>query len=259
MARKRNNNNKNEASSVPSHSKSHISKDTFSRGKNKNNKKPLKISAFEFSRTFDTELIKKRNLVFNHASGKWEKIRPVEEDNCKKAKESNQVFITKLCVKSTKKKILKSLSRFGKIDSIDFGKFKKEGGRNNNGFCFMKYVDEDGSKKALAAKTIEIDGSNVEIKLPLAQDPNLHALQILGINSFYNNADVRKHFSRFGKVVDVITIARCSSRVVYFSSPNTLSKAMDRGPHTINGVELQIRKVKNMVQEEDDSLKESPK
>jgi len=226
------------------------------RGVRREAQQPLKaFSAEDVLRALDRPKNSK-SMQFNHSTQKWQLCKMVEYDDCKKAKDSYQVFVRNLSPETTRLSIRKVFASFGEIKEVNIGDKKKRKGLKNLGFCFVVFNEESGFKNALEAASVELDGVEVSICETMSQNKQQHQIQIAGISSYYSNRDVRGYFSRFGRVVNVLTVQRVCSRLVAFDTAEAVERVCAQPRHAINQVPLTIRKVDYKMVEEEEKIAE---
>lgn len=176
--------------------------------------------------------------------------------------QNRKIFLGGLSYHTTDDTLTAFCSRFGKI--TDCLVMKNPEGKSR-GFGFVTYEDTSSVEEFMRARPHTIDDRQIDPKRAMPREEQnsseahltVKKLFVAGLREGINEEDLRKHFTRYGNVIEVLIMKDREGKprgfaFVTFDDYDAVDKAVLEKPHMVNGRPLDVKKAvpKEKMQED---------
>jgi len=158
--------------------------------------------------------------------------------------DDRKLFVGGLPQDAKQDDISKHFQTYGEIDNINL-KTDPATGRSR-GFAFVVFKTVEGLKNAVASEVHAINGKKVAVKKAQAKQGKIYVGKL---KSELSDEAIRSHFAQFGQIAQVeqpfdkTKNERKKFCFITFYKEASAKKLVKAGTTTVNGVELEVKKV----------------
>jgi len=160
------------------------------------------------------------------------------------AEDDRKLFVGGLPQDAKDTDIKEHFGQYGEIENVNL-KTDAATGRSR-GFAFVVFVEEAGVNAAVAAPTHNIKGKDVAVKKAQAKQGKIYVGKL---KSDLTDETIKEFFGQYGSIAQVeqpfdkVKNERKNFCFITFDKEDTAKKLLKEGTVTINGHELEIKKV----------------
>jgi len=160
------------------------------------------------------------------------------------AEDDRKLFVGGLPQDAKDTDIKEHFGQYGEIENVNL-KTDATTGRSR-GFAFVVFVEEAGVNAAVAAATHNIKGKDVAVKKAQAKQGKIYVGKL---KAELTDETIKEFFGQYGNVAqieqpfDKVKNERKNFCFITFDKEDTAKKLLKEGTVTINGHELEIKKV----------------
>jgi len=160
------------------------------------------------------------------------------------AEDDRKLFVGGLPQGALEDQLKEHFGQFGAIDSVNV---KTDAATNRSrGFAFVVFSEVEGMEKAVAAASHNIQGKDVAVKKAQAKQGKVYVGKL---TKDVTDEQVKEFFSQYGTIAQVeqpfdkVKNERKNFCFITFDKEETAKKLLKEGSVSINGNELEIKKV----------------
>jgi len=160
------------------------------------------------------------------------------------AEDDRKLFVGGLPQDAKDTDIKEHFGQFGAIEGVNL-KTDASTGRSR-GFAFVVFVEVEGVEKAVAAATHNIKGKDVAVKKAQAKQGKVYVGKL---KTELTDEQIKEFFAQYGSIAQVeqpfdkVKNERKNFCFITFDKEETAKKLLKEGSVSINGNELEIKKV----------------